>query len=338
MSERLLEVQDLKTHLLLRRGVVKVLDGVSFKIDKGEVLGLVGESGCGKSFTALSVLRLIPSPPGKIVGGKILFHVKTDSGSAQQIDLARVEQEKMHEYRGKHIAMILQDPMSSLNPVYDIGDQVGETLQVHLGYQGHVLQENIIEILKSVRIPNPEVRLRDYPHQFSGGMRQRVCLGISVSCNPQLLIADEPTTALDVTTQGQMLELLQSIQRDNGMAIMLITHNLGIVAQICDRVAVMYAGVIIEEGDRTRIFKEPMHPYTRGLMAAVPRLGKKMDRLLTIEGQPPNLFSRPLGCSFWPRCGWVMEKCKKEFPPATVLDERNYVRCWKYEPDSARNG
>ncbi|MBW2051871.1 MAG: ABC transporter ATP-binding protein [Deltaproteobacteria bacterium] len=314
MNGRLLEVNNLQTHFFVRRGIVKAVDGVSFKIDKGKVLGLVGESGCGKSVTAMSILRLIPSPPGKIVGGEILFRSEDESGNEEEIDLLKLSLIEIRKFRGKRISVVLQDPMTSLNPVFTIGNQVGEPFRLHEKLSGPALLKKIIEVLKRVRIPNPDVRIADYPHQFSGGMRQRVSTAMGISCNPQLLIADEPTTALDVTIQAQLLKLFEQVQQESNMAIILITHNLGIVARLCDRVCVMYAGRIVEDGSVRRIFKEPAHPYTRALMESVPRLGKK-KRLFSIEGQPPNLLFLPTGCSFWPRCSFADEKCKQEYPP-----------------------
>ncbi|MBW1709436.1 MAG: ABC transporter ATP-binding protein [Deltaproteobacteria bacterium] len=329
MNGRLLEVNNLQTHFFVRRGIVKAVDGVSFKIDKGKVLGLVGESGCGKSVTAMSILRLIPSPPGKIVGGEILFRSEDESGNEEEIDLLKLSLIEIRKFRGKRISVVLQDPMTSLNPVFTIGNQVGEPFRLHEKLSGPALLKKIIEVLKRVRIPNPDVRIADYPHQFSGGMRQRVSTAMGISCNPQLLIADEPTTALDVTIQAQLLKLFEQVQQESNMAIILITHNLGIVARLCDRVCVMYAGRIVEDGSVRRIFKEPAHPYTRALMESVPRLGKK-KRLFSIEGQPPNLLFLPTGCSFWPRCSFADEKCKQEYPPITSIEGDDYVRCWQY--------
>jgi len=295
---------------------------------------LVGESGCGKSVTAMSILRLIPSPPGKIVEGEILFRGQDESGGEPEVDLLKLSQMEMRKFRGKRISVVLQDPMTSLNPVFTIGNQVGEPFRLHENLSGADLLKKIIEVLKRVRIPNPEVRIADYPHQFSGGMRQRVSTAMGIGCNPQLLIADEPTTALDVTIQAQLLKLFGQVQQESGMAIILITHNLGIVARLCDRVCVMYAGRIVEEGSVKRVFKKPAHPYTRALMDSVPRLGKK-KRLFSIEGQPPNLLFLPPGCSFWPRCTLADERCKQEFPSITGIEGDDYVRCWKYQGGAA---
>jgi oligopeptide/dipeptide ABC transporter ATP-binding protein len=334
MTERLLEVKNLETFFFVRRGIAKAVNGVSFTLNRGEVLGLVGESGCGKSVTALSILGLVPSPPGKIVGGEILFNSRDASGSEKEVDLLTLNQTEMREYRGKRMAVILQDPMTSLNPVFSIGNQVAEPFRLHEKLRGHNLLKKVIGVLKRVRIPNPEVRVADYPHQFSGGMRQRVSMAMGVGCNPQLLIADEPTTALDVTIQAQLLKLLEQIQQEFEMAIILITHNLGIVARLCDRVCVMYAGQIVEEGSVRRIFKDPSHPYTRALMDSVPRLGLKEKKLYSIEGQPPNLLYLPTGCSFWPRCTFTDDKCQRDFPPITTIEDQDYVRCWKFSGGS----
>ncbi len=334
MTERLLEVKNLETFFFVRRGIAKAVNGVSFTLNRGEVLGLVGESGCGKSVTALSILGLVPSPPGKIVGGEILFNSRDESGGENEVDLLKLNQTKMREYRGKRMTVILQDPMTSLNPVYNIGNQVAEPFRIHEKLKGQNLLKKVISVLTKVRIPNPEVRVADYPHQFSGGMRQRVSIAMGVGCNPQLLIADEPTTALDVTIQAQLLKLLEQIQQEYEMAIILITHNLGIVARLCDRVCVMYAGQIVEEGSVRRIFKEPSHPYTRALMDSVPRLGLKEKKLYSIEGQPPNLLYLPTGCSFWPRCSFADDKCQRDFPPITTIENQDYVRCWKYSGGS----
>ncbi len=335
MSELLLEVENLKTFFFLRRGIAKAVNGVSFKLDKGEVMGLVGESGCGKSVTAMSILRLIPSPPGKIVDGRILFHAGNKTGNSNTVDLLSLSQTEMQTYRGKRLSVILQDPMTSLNPVFTIGNQLSETFKLHEGLRGEGLLKKVINVLDRVRIANPEIRIADYPHQFSGGMRQRVSTAMAIGCGPELLIADEPTTALDVTTQAQLLHLLQQLQQESGMAIILITHNLGIVAKLCHRVCVMYAGQIVEEGGVQRIFKDPAHPYTQALMNSVPRLGMKNKQLFSIEGQPPNLLDLPSGCSFRPRCTYAIEVCKEEYPPSFNLVGNDYVRCWKFSKGSA---
>lgn len=330
MSERLLEVNNLETHFFLKRGVAKAVNGVSFRVNRGEVLGLVGESGCGKSVTAMSILGLIPSPPGRIVGGEVAFYLREESGGEKRVDLTKLNRNEMLDYRGKRIAVVLQDPMTSLNPVFSIGNQVSEIFRRHEHLKGPELLQKVIEVLEKVRIPNPEMRMKSYPHQFSGGMRQRVSMAMGIGCHPQLLIADEPTTALDVTIQAQLLKLLEQIQKDYGMAIILITHNLGIVARLCDRVCVMYAGRIVEQGRVRRIFKDPSHPYTRALMDSVPRLGMKGKKLYSIEGQPPNLLYLPEGCSFRPRCSFAEGICERTFPPVTPIEGDDYVRCWRF--------
>ena len=318
----LLEVKDLKTYFFLRRGVVKAVDGVSFTLDEGETLGLVGESGCGKTITCLSILRLVPKPAGRIVNGEIIFN---------GVNLLSLPDEEMRRYRGRHVSMILQDPMVSLNPVFPIGDQIGEGIAIHQGLKGRALWEKVVAMLRMVRIPSPEERLRDYPHQFSGGMRQRVVGAISLACQPHLLIADEPTTSLDVTIQAQYLDLMKQIQKEQNLAMIFITHDFGIVASVCTKVAVMYAGKIIEMAPVRELFNNPIHPYTKGLMASVPSVDEKADTLYSIEGQPPSLLNLPEGCAFWVRCAEKNEKClPKEFPPEVRISSDHIVRCWLY--------
>ncbi|MEE2875160.1 MAG: ABC transporter ATP-binding protein [Chloroflexota bacterium] len=291
---RLLEVEDLKTYFFTDEGTVRAVDGVSWGIDEGETLALVGESGCGKSVTAMSILRLIPNPPGRIVGGSITF---------DGLDLLNISDAEMRAIRGNRIAMIFQEPMTSLNPVLTIGQQIREAVQLHLGMNEDEATQKAIELLQMVGIPEAEQRIQDYPHQFSGGMRQRVMIAMALSCDPKLLIADEPTTALDVTIQAQILEIMANLSSELGTAVLVITHNLGVVARYADRVNVMYAGQIIETGTAVDIFKNPQHAYTRGLMASVPRLDETEHvRLATIEGQPPLLVQEINGCAFRPRC------------------------------------
>jgi oligopeptide/dipeptide ABC transporter ATP-binding protein len=292
---------------------------VSFALEKGKTLGLVGESGCGKSVTCLSLMRLVPSPPGRIVGGRILL---------QGEDLLQKKESEMRQYRGKGIAMILQDPMVSLDPVFNIGDQVGESVRTHRRNGRTNFGERVVELLRQVKIPSPKMRVRDYPHQLSGGMRQRVVAAIAVGCQPQVLIADEPTTSLDVTIQAQFLRLLKDIQQETGVGVIFITHDLGIVAQTCDHVLVMYAGRVVERGDVRRIFKNPVHPYTIALMQSVPKLGARKGRLFQIEGQPPNLLNLPQGCSLRPRGSHAMPICSDEYPPEITMDGNSFVRCW----------
>jgi oligopeptide/dipeptide ABC transporter ATP-binding protein len=318
MGTRLLEVQNLKTHFIRQNSVVKAVDGVSFHVDENETLGLVGESGSGKTVSCLSILRLVPRP-GQIVGGKILFEGE---------DLLGISEKRMQKIRGCKISMILQDPMTSLNPVFTVGDQIGESIATHLKFKGAELTARIIEILKLVRIPAPETRISAYPHQMSGGMKQRVVGAISISCQPCLLIADEPTTSLDVTIQAQYLELLRDIQRELGVSLLFITHDFGIVANMCDRVAVMYAGQIVESAPVRDIFYRPAHHYTASLLKAVPKLETKVERLTSIPGQPPRLDRLPAGCRFAPRCSRADDKCVQDEPPLLAMDDNHSVKCW----------
>lgn len=319
MENRVLDVQDLRTYFVRGRSMLKAVDGVSFYVGEHETLGLVGESGCGKTLTSLSILRLVPKP-GRIVGGKILFESQ---------DLLSLSDKKMQQLRGSKISMILQDPMASLNPVFNIGDQIGEAISTHLHLRGAEKTQRVVDMLQAVRIPAPETRLTAYPHQMSGGMKQRVVGAISISCHPRLLIADEPTTSLDVTIQAQYLELLKDIQREFGMSLIFITHDFGIVAHMCDRVAVMYAGQIIESAPVTVMFDAPAHPYTSALLQAVPKLDVHVERLVTIRGQPPRLGSAAAnGCRFAPRCPRVDDQCLHAEPPLVTLDDHHSVKCW----------
>jgi oligopeptide/dipeptide ABC transporter ATP-binding protein len=319
MGTQILDVRDLRTYFITSHSVVKAVDGVNFHVDENETLGIVGESGCGKTVTCLSILRLIPQPTGRIVGGKILFDGE---------DILAMSEKQIQRLRGRKISMILQDPMVSLNPVFTIGDQIGEAINTHAKVKGSSLMVKIIEALKLVRIPAPEARIRDYPHQMSGGMKQRVVGAISISCQPRLLIADEPTTSLDVTVQAQYLQLLKDIQRELGMAIIFVTHDFGIVATMCDRVAVMYAGKIVETAPVRDIFHRPAHYYTSCLLKAVPKLRTKVNTLVSIEGQPPKLDNLPDGCRFAPRCTRADDRCRREEPSLLLLSDDHYVRCW----------
>jgi oligopeptide/dipeptide ABC transporter ATP-binding protein len=316
----LLDVRHLSTHYIAGGGtrVTRAVDDVSFTLGEGETLGIVGESGSGKTTLALSLLRLLP-PAARIVGGELWF-----AGE----DLMTKSDGEMRRIRGKRIAMILQDPMASLNPLFSIGDQVAEPIRVHEGGSRRGAWARATELLSSVRIPAAGQRVREYPHQMSGGMRQRVVGAIGISCEPQLLIADEPTTSLDVTIQAQYLDLLRDIQRERRLAMIFITHNLGIVARMCDTVAVMYAGRMVEAGPVRRIFNDPAHPYTRALIESIPRLGENMDRLTAIDGQPPDLAALPAGCSFAPRCGHVMDRCRAEVPPSLPVAAGHVAGCW----------
>jgi len=311
----LLEVKNLTTHFFTQDGVVKAVDGISYNVHAGEVVGIVGESGCGKSVGAMSVMKLIPSPPGKIVDGSVIFK------GENLVDMA---EPSMRKIRGNRIAMVFQEPMTSLNPVLTIGRQLTETLELHQGLSGEEALDRAAELLERVGIPEAKLRLKDYPHQFSGGMRQRVMIAIALSCDPELIIADEPTTALDVTIQAQILELMQGLAKELGTALIIITHNLGVVARYADRVIVMYAGKIIEESTAEEIFHNPMHAYTRGLLASVPRLdATEHTKLQTIEGLPPDLVAPPPGCGFQPRCQKTPCKCS-ETPPEIIEAKKGH--------------
>jgi len=318
----LLEVQDLRMHIFARRGVVKAVDGVSFSVDEGETFGLVGESGCGKTMTCLSILKLVPQPGGRIVDGRIIFDGE---------DIVPKSEREMRRIRGRRISMILQDPMTSLNPAYTIGDQVGEAILIHQKMKRRTLRERVIEALRLVKIPAAEMRLRDYPHQMSGGMRQRVTGAIALGTEPSLLIADEPTTSLDVTIQAQYLNLLKEVQLRARVAMIFVTHDLGIVARICDKVAVMYAGRIVEEAGTRELFNNPRHPYTAALMGCLPKLEAGQERLASIPGQPPELSDLPTGCSFAPRCPESMDICSHEYPRETAVSDGHRVNCWLME-------
>ena len=316
----LLQVKDLRTHFFTDEGVVRAVDGISYDVQEGETMGLVGESGCGKSVSALSILRLIPSPPGKIVGGEVLFDGE---------NLLKVDEEEIRHVRGNRIAMIFQEPMTSLNPVLTIGRQITEALELHLKMDRNASNRRAAELLEMVGIPEAHTRLNDYPHQFSGGMRQRVMIAMALSCNPRLLLADEPTTALDVTIQAQILEIMARLSREFGTAVVIITHNLGVVARYANRVNVMYAGKIVESSSARELYGNPRHPYTLGLLRSVPRLDEaRRDKLVPIEGLPPDLANVPKGCSFYPRCSYHVERCLQEAPPLMLVDEKHYAACW----------
>ena len=321
MEVPLVEIEDLKTYFFLRRGVLKALDGVSLKINVGESVGLVGESGSGKTITAMSLLRLEPKPAAKIVGGKILF---------EGVDLVQADEKAMRKIRGAKISIIMQDPMTSLDPVFTIGDQIGEVLRLHLGmtHKRDVVKGEI-EALEKVNIPAAASRIKVFPHQMSGGMRQRVVGSIAISCEPSLLIADEPTTSLDVTTQAQYLRLLAQIQQDTGLAMLFITHDLGIVAKMCDVVCVMYLGKVVETGKVRDVWKDPRHPYTMGLMRSLPKMNSKVDRLYSMPGMVPSLLDLPTGCTFSPRCEFAMDRCKEEYPPSYDLGSGHRASCWR---------
>ena len=319
MPNKLLEVKGLKTYFYTDEGVVPAVDGVSFSIDEGETLGIVGESGCGKSITALSIMRLLQTPPGKIAGGEILFKGE---------DLLQKKESEMERIRGNEISMIFQEPMTSLNPVCTCGYQIAEVIRLHRKLDRKQAMEKAVDMLRLVGIPDPQRRSNEYPHQMSGGMRQRVMIAIALACQPKLLIADEPTTALDVTIQAQILELIKSLKNEMDMSMMMITHDLGVVAGIADKVAVMYAGKIVEQGNVISLFKNPQHPYTKGLLASIPRLNQKKEKLHVIQGMVPNPHQMPQGCRFHPRCEYKQDICLKEQPPIMQTDEGHQVACW----------
>jgi oligopeptide/dipeptide ABC transporter ATP-binding protein len=320
----LLEVRNLKTHFVTRSGVVRAVDDVSWDVGESETVALVGESGCGKSVSALSIMRLVAGPSGQIVGGQILFKGR---------DLLQLSEEEMRHVRGREIGMVFQEPMTSLNPVLTIGRQLTEGLEIHLGLSPASAQRRAAELLGMVGIPDPERRLPQYPHQFSGGMRQRMMIAMALSCNPSLILADEPTTALDVTIQAQILELMKGLSRRFGVALLIITHNLGVVARYADRVNVMYAGRIIERGTARELYANPRHPYTLGLLRSVPRLDEpRRARLDPIEGQPPDLTRLPAGCAFTPRCAFSVDRCRVEVPPLRPVNGAEHVSaCWEAE-------
>jgi oligopeptide transport system ATP-binding protein len=316
----LLDVRDLRTQFLTQDGLVNAVNGVSFQVGEGETLGIVGESGCGKSVTMLSIMRLIPQPPGKISAGQILFHGQ---------DLIKITDEQIRRIRGHKIAMIFQDPMTSLNPVLTIGRQVSEALELHLCMTPQQAKVRTIELLQLVNIPEAAKRINDYPHQFSGGMRQRVMIAMALSCNPELLIADEPTTALDVTIQAQIIDLVRRLQRELGMAVIWITHDLGVVAGMCERVNVMYAGFIIESAAVRDIYASPQHPYTKGLLGSIPRLdAKSKSKLTPIEGLPPDLIDLPKGCPFVACCSYGQDICRTERPELRIVGDGHKTACW----------
>jgi oligopeptide/dipeptide ABC transporter ATP-binding protein len=313
-------VRRLRTHFASERGEVRAVDGVDFTLERGRTLGIVGESGCGKSVTALSIMGLVPQPPGRIAGGEVLF---------EGVDLLKLPVQRLRDLRGDKLSMIFQEPMTSLNPAFPVGEQVAEVLLRHKDVSKNEADNQAVEMLRRVRIPSPERRTADYPHQLSGGMRQRVMIAMALACNPKLLIADEPTTALDVTIQAQILELMRALRAELGTAIILITHDLGVIAELADDVVVMYAGKIIERCDVQRLFSEPQHPYTVGLLGSIPRLHLQQERLSAIEGFVPDAATPPPGCRFHPRCPFVVEKCLSETPPLLQIKDSHYAACWR---------
>ncbi len=321
-DEVILEVKDLQTWFWTDAGVVKAVDGVSFNLHKGEMLAVVGESGSGKSISNLSIMKLIPSPPGKIVGGEVWYNGQ---------DLLKLSEKEMRELRGNKISMIFQDPMTSLNPFLKISTQMTETIRLHQGLSKKDARDRAIEMLSLVGIPAAEKRVDCYPHQFSGGMRQRVMIAMGLSCNPEILIADEPTSALDVTIQAQILDLIGDLSARLGTAVIMITHSLGLVAGMCDSVCVMYAGRVVEQGSVDEVFANPSHPYTQGLIKSVPRMDKEnAERLFSIEGQPPNVIDLPACCPFYPRCDKVQPRCKVEYPSIHSFSQSHRAGCWLY--------
>lgn len=328
MKDKLLEVKDLSTYFYTMEGVVYALDDVSFSLNKGETLGIVGESGSGKSVCALSIMRLIQSPPGKIVSGEIILD------NENILDRSKKEMQKI---RGNKVAMIFQEPMTALNPVLTIGYQIMESLRIHQKLNKREARIKAVEMLKKVGIPNPEKRIDDYPHQLSGGMRQRAMIAIALCCNPALLICDEPTTALDVTIQAQILELINDLKKDINASVIMITHDLGVIAQVSDNVMVMYAGKAMEYGSAREVFKDPLHPYTKALLESIPTIDNVNKRLNVIEGMVPSLSNRPEGCLFHPRCNKCMAICKEKRPPITRIRDDRQVRCFLYGERSEEN-
>lgn len=322
MEEKVLQVKNLQTHFTSDAGVVKAVDGVSFEVGKGETLGIVGESGSGKSVTSLSVMRLLKDTPGKIAGGEILYEGR---------DLTKISEREMRKIRGNEIAMIFQEPMTSLNPVYKIGRQLEESIILHMKVSKKAARERSIQMLTAVGISRPEKIVFEFPHQLSGGMRQRVMIAMAMACNPKVLIADEPTTALDVTIQAQILELMKSLTTTTDTAILLITHDLGVVAEMCDRVVVMYGGRAVEESDVVSIFTNPKHPYTQGLLESIPKIGDRVDRLSSIPGNVPIPAHMPMGCKFAPRCPHAMDVCWEQEPSFDKLTDNHSVRCWLHK-------
>jgi oligopeptide/dipeptide ABC transporter ATP-binding protein len=323
----LLSLENLSTHYVSQQGarVVRAVDEVTLSLEAGETLGIVGESGSGKSTLALTILRLLPAA-ARITSGRMMFEGE---------NLLDKSDEEMRQVRGKRIAMILQDPMASLNPLFTIGDQVGEPIRVHEGASRASAWKRAVGLLRSVRIASPETRVTQFPHEMSGGMRQRIVGAVGISCEPRLLIADEPTTSLDLTIQAQYLKLLRDLQREHGLALIFITHNLGIVAKMCDQLAVMYAGRVVEHGPVSRIFNQPSHPYTKALLGSIPRMTDNRDHLTAIDGQPPDLASMPPGCAFAPRCPEAFDRCRAEAPPEFTLDHGIRARCWRAPVDAS---
>lgn len=322
MNIPILQINNLRTHFFMERGEVPAVDGIDLHVNKGEVLGIVGESGCGKSVTSLSILKLVPEPPGRIVDGSILFKGQ---------DIVQMKERDMRKIRGDAISMIFQEPMTSLNPLFTIGQQITETIRLHRDSNRKEARLHAIQMLQKVGISRPEAVIDEYPHQLSGGMRQRVMIAMAIACQPEVLIADEPTTALDVTIQAQILDLIRGLNEELGTAVMLITHDLGVVAEMCHRVAVMYAGKVVEEGSVHDIFNHPLHPYTQGLIQSVPRMNETRKRLYSIPGNVPILSSHMTGCRFTARCPYVMEKCRESLPELVERETQHRCRCWLHD-------
>ena len=320
-SETLLEIKDLCVEFKTMAGTVHAVDHLSYTLHRGEKLGIVGESGSGKSVSSLAMMQLIPNPPGKVTGGQILYNGK---------DLVKLSEREMEKIRGNEISMIFQEPMTSLNPIIRCGKQIAESLRLHRGMKKKEAMEEAIKMMQAVGIANPAVRAYEYPHQMSGGMRQRVMIAMALACDPKLLIADEPTTALDVTIQAQILDLIRDLNQSMNTSVVFITHDLGVVSELCDTVIVMYNGHIVEKAPVADIFREPLHPYTQGLLSAIPRITKERKPLSTIEGMVPNPVERIKGCRFWPRCPKACDRCRKEEPPVFSAEENRQVRCWLY--------
>jgi len=332
IDKSLIELRSLKTYFYTHDGVVRAVDGVNFRIERQKTLGVVGESGCGKSITALSIMGLVPMPPGKIEEGEIIYHRRRNGGDGSPLDLTKLppKGDVMRSIRGNEIAMIFQEPMTSLNPVYTVGDQIMEAVILHQGVSKKEAKERAVEMLAKVGIPAPRQRADEYPHQLSGGMRQRAMIAMALSCNPSLLIADEPTTALDVTIQAQILELMQKLQDEFRMSIMLITHDLAVIADMADDVVVMYMGKVVESADIRSLFYQPRHPYTRGLLNSVPSIGSRVkEKLIPIKGVVPDPFMIPKGCPFAPRCPDAMRVCQND-PPVVEVEKGHYAKCWLY--------
>lgn len=320
-SEILLEIKDLCVEFKTMAGTVHAVDHLSYTLHRGEKLGIVGESGSGKSVSSLAMMQLIPNPPGKVTGGQILYNGK---------DLVKLSEREMQKIRGNEISMIFQEPMTSLNPIIRCGKQIAESLRLHRGMKKKEAMEEAIKMMQAVGIANPQARAYEYPHQMSGGMRQRVMIAMALACQPQILIADEPTTALDVTIQAQILDLIRDLNQEMNTSVVFITHDLGVVSELCDTVIVMYNGHIVEKAPTADIFREPLHPYTQGLLSAIPRITKERKPLSTIEGMVPNPVERIKGCRFWPRCPKACDRCCKEEPPVFSVGEDRQVRCWLY--------